>query len=228
MTSDGLKDLVLCMGADLCGLAPAERFAGAPAGFRPGDVMPGCRTVLVFAKRVPAGAMHASSCIPYTFVSRRINEDIDSMTAAMAVRLEEAGLHCVPLPSDDPSEHWEPGREYARGVLSLRHAGWLAGLGVLGRNTLLVNERFGNMIQLGAILLAEELEGDPPASYELGCDGCGLCMEACPARALDGLTVDQKACRPHSNAINERGFVLKRCWRCRMVCPHCTGIASRR
>jgi epoxyqueuosine reductase len=77
--------------------------------------------------------------------------------------LEGLGVMNVPVPSDDPSEYWEPDRSYARGILSLRHAGHLAGLGILGKNTLLINQKFGNMIQLGALLLSEELEGDPIA-----------------------------------------------------------------
>jgi hypothetical protein len=41
---------------------------------------------------------------------------------------------------------------------------------------------------------------------------------------LDGITVKQQACRPISNYKNERGFVLKKCWECRRICPNHTGI----
>jgi len=226
MTSEEVKSLVLEMGADLCGIAPVERFAGAPEGFHPRDIWPGCRSVLVFACRLPEGALDATSCIPYTFACNRLNADVDSLTLALARRLEDRGLKSVPLPSDDPSEHWEAQREHARGVLSLRHAGWLAGMGSLGRNNLLVNDRLGNMLHLGAVLLDADLEGDPPANYGACPDGCSLCIESCPRSALDGVTVDQKACRPLSNCRNERGFILKKCWTCRKVCPNRSGIAG--
>ena len=49
-----VKSLVLASGADLCGIAPASRFKGAPDGFRPTDIYPGCRSVLVFARKVPS------------------------------------------------------------------------------------------------------------------------------------------------------------------------------
>jgi epoxyqueuosine reductase len=224
MNASEIKAMVLEMGADLCGIAPVERFSGAPEGFHPCDVWPECRSVLVFACRQPAGSLQAASCIPYTFVCRRVNEKVDALTIAISRSLEDFGLRNVPVPSDDPSEYWEPERSYARGVLSLRHAGHLAGLGVLGRNTLLINARLGNMIQLGAILLDMDLEGDPIALYEACADGCRLCITSCPRSALDGTTVNQEACRPISNFRTVRGFILKKCWMCRKVCPNCEGI----
>ena len=224
MTAGELKSMVKDMGADICGVAPVGRFSSAPTGFHPTDISPKCRSVLVFAKRLPTGSLFASSCVPYTHFNRLITGEVDSLCLTLSRKLETLGLTSVPVPSDDPSEYWEPDRSYARGILSLRHAGHLAGLGKLGKNTLLINDRLGNMIQLGGLLLDEEMEGDPIAAYEACGKDCRLCIESCPQSALDGKTVDQKACRPLSNYVNERGFVLKKCWECRRVCPNHAGI----
>jgi epoxyqueuosine reductase QueG len=70
-----------------------------------------------------------------------------------------------------------------RGDVSLRHAAVAAGLGVLGRHNLLIHPRLGTRIVLSAVLTDLVLESDPPVEQEL-CDDCGLCVEACPARAL--------------------------------------------
>jgi epoxyqueuosine reductase QueG len=110
------------------------------------------------------------------------------------------------------------------GILSMRHAGYLAGLGRLGNNTLLINEDYGNMIQIGAVLLDVELEGDPLATYESCLPDCNICIDTCPVGALDGDTVDQALCRPRSIVVNERGFTLKQCNICRAECPHALGI----
>jgi epoxyqueuosine reductase len=218
------KAIAFDLGVDLCGIAHVDRFSLAPKGFHPNDISRKCRSVLVFAKRLPTGSIFASSRIPYSHMNRLITEEVDRLTLVLSRRLENLGVMNVPIPSDDPSEYWEPDRSYARGILSLRHAGHLAGLGVLGKNTLLINDKLGNMIQLGALLLNEELESDPIASYQPCEDGCRLCIEACPQSALDGKTVNQQACRPLSNYKNERGFVLKKCWECRSVCPNHAGI----
>ncbi len=224
MRESEIKQTVFDLGADLCGIAPVERFSGAPRGFHPNDIWKESQSVLVFAKRLPAGSLFASSCIPYTYINRLIIEEVEALTLKLSRKLEDLGFSNVPIPTDDPSEYWEPRRSYARGILSLRHAGYLAGLGVLGRNTLLVNDKLGNIIQIGALLMSVKLEGDPIAVYQPCSDKCELCIKACPKHALDGTTVNQLACRRKSIIVNERGFVLKKCWECRRVCPNHAGI----
>ncbi len=56
INSENIKKLILNMGADLCGIAPALRFKNAPEGFKPEDIYEGCESVIVFAKRVPSGS----------------------------------------------------------------------------------------------------------------------------------------------------------------------------
>jgi len=51
MNAKMLKSLALKSGVDLCGIAPVERFRGAPEGFRPTDIYPSAKSVLVFANR---------------------------------------------------------------------------------------------------------------------------------------------------------------------------------
>jgi epoxyqueuosine reductase len=223
MTTQQTKNLARTLGSDLCGIAPVSRWEAAPEGFRPTDVDSRARTVIVYAKRMPASTLTTEHCVPYTFVNAVVTQEVDLLTIAFCRALEARGVRAVPIPSDDPYEHWEPARSYGRAILSLRHAGHLAGLGVLGRNTLLLTERFGNMIQIGATLVDAELEPDPLLTAEACPAECRLCLDACPQQALDGTTVDQARCRPLATFRNERGFVLKRCNRCRAVCPRATG-----
>lgn len=224
--SKEVKDLARELGADLCGIAPVERFLNAPAGFHPTDIYENCKSVVVFAKCLPTEALFALSCVPYTHVNTMVTLEVDMIGMEYCRQLEAGGVKAVPVPSDDPYEHWEPDRSHGQAILSMRHAGYLAGLGVLGKNTLLVNERFGNMIQIGAVLVDAELEGDPIATYQVCPDGCTLCLDSCPVNALDGVTVDQYLCRPLACFKNERGFILKKCSRCRSICPSAVGLST--
>lgn len=104
--------------------------------------------------------------------------------------LEDSGIEAVPIPASDPSNYWEAENKYARAILSMRHAGYLAGLGLLGKNTLLINEKYGNMIQIGAVLVDIELENDPIATYNICSTECSLCIDSCPQKALDCETVN--------------------------------------
>lgn len=218
--SKKIKEIVKDLGADIFGIAPVDRFNEAPKGFHPTDIYKDCKSVIVFAKKVPSESLFATNCVPYTFVNRIITQEVDRLCFKLCLKFEELGIGTVPIPSDDPYEYWEPERKYGRAILSLRHAGYLAGLGVLGKNTLLINKEFGNMIQIGAILVNVDLEGDPILTYQVCPTGCNLCIESCPTKALDGKIVNQKLCRPLSNFKTEKGFILKKCNLCRQVCPN--------
>jgi epoxyqueuosine reductase QueG len=218
-----IKEIVRSLGADLCGIAPVERFREAPKGFRPNDIYKNCKSVLVFAKKLPAESLFTSNCIPYTHVGNIMIQKVDWLGIEVCLELESQGIRAVPIPSADPYEHWEPERSYGRAILSLRHAGYLAGLGVLGKNTLLMNKDYGNMIQLGAVLVDVDLEGDTIATYE-GCPSdCQLCIDSCPQGALHGKTVNQQFCRPLSQYRTKKGYILDKCNLCRRICPNCLG-----
>lgn len=224
INSNHIKQMAHDLGADLCGIAPSDRFSGAPVGFKPTDIYSKCRSVIVFAKRVPSEAMFAESCIPYTYVNDWITGEVDRISAMFALKLQDERVGAVPIPSSDPYEHWEADRSHGIAILSLRHAGHLAGLGVLGRSNLLINERYGNMIKIGALSVDIELEPDPIAAYQVCKPECSLCLDVCPQKALDGTTVDQQLCRQLSAFMNEKGYVLEKCNLCRRICPSYLGI----
>jgi len=223
ITSQTIKDVAGQLGADLCGIAPANRFDQAPKGFHPRDLFPQARSVLVLAKRIPEGPFHSHSPIPYSVANDVILTEVARLVCALCIRLERLDRLCaVPVPSE-PYEYWDEPNHEGRGLVSLKHAGWLAGLGVMGKNTLLTNRKFGNRICLGAILLDIELEGDPMADYRLCAEDCRRCIEACPAHAIGGSAVNQKLCRGHSQGRTKKGEPIYVCHRCRVVCPNGKG-----
>ena len=222
-----IKQKALRYGADICGIAPVDRFAGAPKGFHPSDIYPDCRSVVVFAARFPLSTLQAKTNAPYTLVRNKLVDKVDWISFNMSSELEREGIISIPIPSADPYDYWDGERNHGRGILSLKHAGALAGLGVLGKNTLLMNERFGNMMWLGAILVSIDLEPDPVASYE-GCDSeCTLCIDSCPQHALDGITINQKLCRDISISYNYGGGTVLSCNICRKVCPYHKNIPQK-
>ncbi len=226
ITATQIKEMTTGLRFDLCGIAPPARFSGAPQGHHPQDIYSQCKSVVVYAKQVPSESLFAINRVPYTMVNNTLIQEVDRLSLQFCLALEKMGISAVMVPSDDPYEYWDEEREYGRGILSLKHAGYLAGLGTLGKNTLLINREYGNMIQLGAVLVNIEIEPDPIADYEGCLPRCKLCLAACPQKALDGITIDQKLCRAFSNIRTEKGYLLKNCYTCRRVCPRLLGIGQ--
>lgn len=223
-TAAAIKTYAAGLGADLCGIAGVDRFADAPPGFHPNDVSRDARSVIVVAARFPAGTLKASQA-SYTFVRNRLAEKVDALTFALTVALEDSGAVAVPIPSSEPYEYWDDAERRGVGILSLKHAAVRAGLGVMGKNTLLVNDRLGNMLWLGALLVDRALPADPLATYRSCPDGCRLCLDNCPAQALDGVTLVQKKCRPVCGQYSPGGGVVYACNLCRKICPSHLGLS---
>jgi epoxyqueuosine reductase len=214
-----VKAIVKALGARECGIASVDRFHEAPAGFRPEDIYPSCQSVVVFIKEMPEEIILQDHPIPYTHAAYQIYGELDRLGMELCRRLESEGMHAVPMPTDTPYLHWEAERSHGMGILSLRHAAVRASLGFLGRNTLLINKDFGNMVYIGAVLTNARLVADPMIEQSACPPRCRICLDKCPVGALDGTTVNQALCRKQSFFKTARGFDLYACNLCRRLCP---------
>lgn len=102
-----------------------------------------------------------------------------------------------------------------------------AGLGWIGRHSLLVNPRYGSMMHLGELVIDEDVdEYDTPMSG-VGCGSCHACVDACPNDAIrDDRTVDTRRCISCRTIEREaegdktplHGWIFG-CDACQSVCP---------
>lgn len=226
INADEIKYRVKDMGADLCGIASVERFADAPAGFHPTDILKKCKSVIVIAVHIPNSMFASSSKGVYTFAHFRVFDKINAITFRLTEDLEKYRISAVPIPASEPYEYWDESRRHGQGILSLKHAAVRAGLGSMGKNTLLVNEKFGNMLLLGAVLSSREFEPDQMADYQACIPNCQICLDNCPASALDGNILEQSKCRSICGKTTEGGGFVYSCNLCRTLCPHKQGVKS--
>jgi epoxyqueuosine reductase QueG len=219
-----IRSLILSLGADVCGFARTGRFADAPAGYRPADIFPACRSAISFGIALPRGLAEVPSRLIYGYYNTFCQSEVDRIAFRAARRMEE-DYRCtaVPMPCDSPYEYWDGDRLEGRGLLSMKHIAAAAGLGAIGKNALLLNKRFGNMLTVGALLTDMDLPSDPVAE-SLCADKCRKCMDSCPVGAIANGAVNQKLCRTHTYGKTKRGFDTVDCNLCRTACPASNGV----
>jgi len=106
-----------------------------------------------------------------------------------------------------------------------------AGMGWIGKHTLLIHPRRGSYLLLGGILTTLEL--DPPRTQRVEADHCGTCtrcIDACPTDAITPYNVDARRCISYLTierreridpALHEgMGDWIFGCDICQEVCPH--------
>lgn len=224
MNSADVKKLLYSLGADLCGIASLDRFGGAPKGYQPTDVFPCCQSVISFAVRFPAGALLCKTNTVYTHIRNTITPKMDAIALNACIELEKAGHLAVPIPTND--SQWDENTGRFRSIISQKHAAQAAGLGTIGRHSLLITPEFGSMVWLGTILTDAALEPDPlKASI---CDNCNLCVKICPINALEHVEMNQQACWNHAFGDNPgtQSWEIS-CHKCRDVCPYNLGSENK-
>ncbi len=86
------------------------------------------------------------------------------------------------------------GRVFADSAPVMEHA-WAsrAGLGWIGKNSLLLSKKSGSYVFIGEVITDAELEYDEPGSDH--CGTCRLCVDQCPTHAINSdRTVDAGKC----------------------------------
>ncbi len=135
---------------------------------------------------------------------------------------EELGINALSLPYQI---------EY--GGCFLKDASVLAGLGVIGKNNLLVTPEFGTRVRLRGIFMEAELEPTGPIDFD-PCNGCDMpCHKVCPRKAFGSGKFERELCKQETDlrdatmemldgeimGIEVPSLVSKYCRKCEFACP---------
>lgn len=246
MTPAAIKAHAATLGFDLCGIAPAERFpelsflnewlargyAGNMAWVERTaekrtdiqQVLPGARSVIVL------GTVYNTE--------RPYSTEVADPRAALISRyawgddyhdvLPERMARLVAWMREQSAEPFEARAYVDTGPIQERVFAQYAGLGWIGKNACLINERLGSWLFLSEIVTTLALDPDAPG-LDL-CGTCTLCIEACPTKAIvEPHVIDSTRCISYLT-IEERGDIPEAlregvgnhvygCDVCQDVCP---------
>jgi len=241
------------LGFALCGVARLEKFpeheafaewlargyAGEMAYLadvrrqEPSQMLPGVRSAIVCA-------LNYNTSHPYSSESAAGNDGAHGWVSRYAwgrdyheVMWERLNALVEALKENFPGEHGA--RAYSdTGPIAERIFAKHAGLGWLGKNTLLLNQELGSWFFLGVVLTTLELAPSveaaetPPADL---CGNCRQCLDACPTEALvEPYVLDARKCISYltielrGNIPEELRVAMGRhvfgCDICQEVCPY--------
>lgn len=102
------------------------------------------------------------------------------------------------------------------------------GLGVIGRNSLFIDDVYGSFVFIGSLVTDAEFGAQ---IFEIkSCDNCGLCIKACPNSAMTAKGIDKQKClsaisQKKKKTDEEKSLLNKYkiawgCDICQLVCPH--------
>jgi epoxyqueuosine reductase len=246
---ESVKEFARTLGFTLIGIAPAtpadgfdrlrdwldHGFAGemaymhrqAEARRYPESILPGVRSVIMVAMDYQAGrgsagtsakpqaavfgniARYARGPDYHQVMWTRLDQLLDWLKAESAGCVGRAVVDTAPLLE----------RDFAR----------RAGLGWIGKNTMLINKHRGSYFFLGALLTNLDLKSDP-AHQAAHCGTCTACLDACPTQAFAGpglldsrkcisyLTIELRKPIP-AEQRKDVGDWLFGCDVCQEVCP---------
>lgn len=228
LSSVELKQYARSKGADLVGIAAADRFDEYPEERRPAALLPGARSVIVIGVRVLADTIRTNLLLS-ALHHITLNIHHNQIAYDIGRVLDDHGYRAVVVPHRvgnlDPDSRTSPDymNIYPRLFgISTRHAAVEAGLGVIGKNSLLLTPRFGPRQRLAAVVTDAPLEADPRLTAEQAEQLCPLnctaCFSACPGAALGTEGIDWQKCNEIIRSHNGK-YGYSACSECMLSCP---------
>jgi len=186
MVVDQIREMAEKEQIPVLGFGPASAMANEQPGHRPEDLLPGAQSLICFGLPVPQGVYRTPIyTLETVWRAQNLNyRHLDSLSLRIAALLEEHGARAVPIYGCLPMG--VNARGQVVGYLNQIQMGRVTGIGVVGKNGLLIHSRYGARLMLGGVVTTADLpQGCYPEIDEPGCPpDCRICADACPVEAI--------------------------------------------
>lgn len=174
-----LKKIASALGAKAFGIADLEELKKKDPKLL-GNVAGDYSRAVVFGMRLQKGVLDEIVDKPtplYFHNYRQLNYQLDTAALEIADKIQDADFRAIAIPASQIVK-----KEPMSGHISHKLLGWAAGIGFIGRCTLLVHPEFGAQMRYVSVLTDMPLPPDTPYAGECGL--CRKCIEVCPACAI--------------------------------------------
>ena len=217
-----LEEIKEKLDVELLGVAPADRAAPKELVDQATALLPGVKSVAVLGKEIyrevvallgpsrRAGEAEAGELLgPHSdYLNGRLNKALYDF----AHLLRQEGYRSLPLPAAGcPTD-----QRSLTAIFSYKHAAQLAGLGTMGRHSMLITPQYGPRVRLACLLTEAPLESTA-AEAKNYCVDCDACIRVCPSQALqapkegEAYGINKFACRTYRQAGLSCGVCMKVC-----------------
>jgi len=210
------------LGVELLGVASVDTSPSPELRNQALSLLPSAKSVAVLGKEIfkevvtllrpskAAGEAEAGELLgPHSdYLNGRLTKAVYDLTEIF----RQEGYRSLPLPAAGcPTDQ----RSLAA-IFSYKHAAQLAGLGMMGRHSLLITPEYGPRVRLAGLLTEAPLEATFREQKDY-CFNCQACIRECPAQALQvpppgkAYAMNKFACRTYRQAGLTCSICMKTC-----------------
>lgn len=207
---------------ELIGVASIEASSSKELKDRATSLLPGARSMVVVGKEIykevvallepskDAGEAIGGELLgPH---SDYLNGRLTKAVYDLATIFRKEGYKSLPLPAAGiPTD-----QRFLTALVSYKHAAQIAGLGTIGRHSLLITAEYGPRVRLACLATEAPLRASPSIEKEY-CISCDACIRECPAQALqepgqgEAYSMNKFACRTYRQSGLNCSICLKVC-----------------
>lgn len=158
INSEIVKQYGMDEGANVVGVASSKDFDSVPEGFKPSNVMKNCCSVIVLGATFDQEVLN--SIDEYSASRNTMLTKMTKMAKEVSKRIKADAYKIKHISAAGGKWVEGDGKKEFLGLISLKHAAEIAGLGGIGKNYLLTNPKYGNFLWFSAVLTDAELIPD--------------------------------------------------------------------
>lgn len=177
-----LKNTIINFGASMVGFADISDFPPESRENLPNAISMGIALDHYIVDSIMTGP-HLDYSQEYIDVNAKLKKLTDNVIEYLT-SLGHKAIPQVKNPAISTGEY-----NYNPVLISHKAVAATAGLGWIGKNTLLITKEFGSAVRLATVITDAPIETNK-AEYKCNCKSCTVCSDACPGHAIKNVLWD--------------------------------------